>query len=169
MWPWRTSCLPYEKNYRKLHHHSKLHLNPKHALTWSIKAKIKSVSEKETWTECPLCCCVFIRTLDLKCIPAHVFFVTVFDSLKCSNDLLCQEDKVHWRSSAWVLMNLCHPHCCFRRRHGWLITVWTRGTKPTAWRVSLGLHLLRYHRFDLYHMSGNICLREGETEVPSGE
>lgn len=43
--------------------------------------------------------------------------------------------------------------CCFRWRHGWLIPIWTCSTKQTPRRVSPGLHLLRYCRFDLHHHS----------------
>lgn len=50
-------------------------------------------------------------------------------------------------------MKLFNLSCCFRWRHGWLIPVWTCSTKQTPWRVSLGLHLLRYCRFDLSQFS----------------
>lgn len=46
-------------------------------------------------------------------------------------------------------MNLCHLSRCFRWRHGWFIPLWTCSTKPTPRCFPLGLHLLRYRRFNL--------------------
>lgn len=63
-------------------------------------------------------------------------------------------------------MRLSRPVCCFRWRHGWLLSVWTGTsacTKPLPRCFPIGLHLFRYHRFNktgllvLFSHEWNFC------------
>lgn len=125
IWPWWTSCFPFDWRVQLPVQYCEM-ISIQYNVTFKSKIWLQSVYQMKG--------------------EKFTFIIDMCFKFQDQKKGLWTEYSVF---VDWWMMNLCPLFCCFRWRHGWLISIWTCSTKPTPWRVPLGLDLIRYHKFEL--------------------